>query len=142
MLLWNKADIAPLGDVPRPDGAILLPVSARTGRGLGELCEAIAAALERGAGDPERENGPRGAGFSAEGAAGAGASLGSRRQKELVDRSRAALAEALELADRGEALELIAPSLREAAEALGEITGEVSTADILETIFSKFCVGK
>jgi tRNA modification GTPase len=39
-------------------------------------------------------------------------------------------------------LDLIAPSLREAVNALGEITGEVSTADILEAMFSRFCIGK
>ena len=50
--------------------------------------------------------------------------------------------EALSLADRREALELIAPFLREAMNAVGEITGEVSTADILESMFSRFCVGK
>ncbi|MDR1319550.1 MAG: hypothetical protein LBJ90_07985 [Treponema sp.] len=46
------------------------------------------------------------------------------------------------MAGRGEALELIAAPLREAVNCLGEITGEVSTADILELMFSRFCVGK
>jgi tRNA modification GTPase len=129
-LLWNKADIAPLPDPP-PGGRAFLPLSAKTGQGLAELWGAVAGALERGA--DGKDGGP----VSREGAA-----LGSRRQKELVDRAAAALEEALNLAGRGELLELIAPCLREAVDALGEITGEVSTADILETIFSKFCVGK
>ncbi|MDR3114018.1 MAG: tRNA uridine-5-carboxymethylaminomethyl(34) synthesis GTPase MnmE [Treponema sp.] len=123
-LLWNKADIAP----DPPPGAFL-PLSAKTGQGLAELCGAIAGALERRAGP--------GGELSRDGAA-----LGTERQKELVDRAAAALEETLNLANRGEALELIAPCLREAVDALGEITGEVSTAEILETIFSKFCVGK
>jgi tRNA modification GTPase len=129
ILVWNKADLAPPpgpesfpAPFPRP-----LPVSAKTGAGLAELCRAMAGALE---GPHPLSEGPGGPG------------LGSGRQKELVDRSCAALEEALALADRGEELELIAPCLREAVNALGEITGEVSTADILETIFSKFCVGK
>ena len=54
----------------------------------------------------------------------------------------APLEEALRRADAAEPLDLIAPMLREAVNALGEITGEVSTADILETMFSRFCVGK
>jgi tRNA modification GTPase len=142
-LLWNKADIAPLpGSFFRP--GTLLPLSAKTGQGLTELCGAIAGVLERrtgdGGGDPGAFPEP-GAGISRQGVR-EGASLGNRRQKELVDRAAASLEEALDLADRGEVLELIAPSLREAVDALGEITGEVSTAEILETIFSKFCVGK
>ncbi|MDR0662790.1 MAG: hypothetical protein LBF80_01745 [Spirochaetaceae bacterium] len=36
----------------------------------------------------------------------------------------------------------MAPCLRSAVDSLGEITGEVSTADILEAMFSRFCVGK
>jgi tRNA modification GTPase len=136
ILLWNKADIAEPpaywagsaeGGLPPP-----LPLSAKTGRGLAELREAIAGTLARGAGDPERR--------AAEDSGGA--ALGSIRQKKLVDRACAALEEALDSADRGEAPELIAPSLRDALNALGEMTGEVSTADILEEIFSKFCVGK
>jgi tRNA modification GTPase len=70
------------------------------------------------------------------------AALGSQRQKNLVDTACAALEEALELADHNEPLDLIASLLREAVNSLGEITGEVSTSDILESMFSKFCVGK
>jgi len=65
-------------------------------------------------------------------------SLGSARQKTLVDAAAAALEQALAL----DCLDLIAPLLREAVNSLGEITGEVSTADILEEMFSRFCVGK
>ncbi|MDR3147153.1 MAG: tRNA uridine-5-carboxymethylaminomethyl(34) synthesis GTPase MnmE [Treponema sp.] len=123
VLLWNKADLALPPDQGQQALPGLLPLSATSGAGLAELCGAIEAAL--GGGVPER-----------------GPGLGSRRQKDLVDRARAALEEALDLADRGEPLDLAAPLLRDAVNALGEITGEVSTADILEAIFSKFCVGK
>jgi tRNA modification GTPase len=68
--------------------------------------------------------------------------VGTVRQKNLVVVAAAALEEALHLADEDKPLDLIAPLLREAVNSLGEITGEVSTADILEEMFSKFCVGK
>ena len=38
--------------------------------------------------------------------------------------------------------DLIAADLRQALMHLGEITGEISTEDLLENIFSKFCIGK
>jgi tRNA modification GTPase len=64
------------------------------------------------------------------------------------ERHRAALAtarDALEAALHNLAAmppEIIAVDVGLAAEALGAITGEVSTEDILDAIFSKFCIGK
>ena len=42
----------------------------------------------------------------------------------------------------GHAGELVAQELRDAHQALGEITGEVSSDDLLGRIFSSFCIGK
>jgi tRNA modification GTPase len=134
ILLWSKADLSPWPERWNGPLAAPLPVSAKTVEGLADLCRAVAGSLEGGAAAAEPGTG----GPIREPLTG----LGSGRQKELVDRARTALGEALELADRREPLDLIAPPLREAVNALGEITGEVSTADILETIFSTFCVGK
>ena len=133
LLLWNKADAAP----PPAEGTVLLKpgtspvlaVSAKTGDGAGALCAAMTALLEsrNGGGTPDGNRTP---------------GIASARQKRLVDSAAEAVKEALDLADRGEPLDLIAPLLREGVNALGEITGEVSAADILEAIFSRFCVGK
>ena len=38
--------------------------------------------------------------------------------------------------------ELVAMDLRIAADALGEITGAITTDEILERIFAEFCIGK
>ena len=38
--------------------------------------------------------------------------------------------------------ELVAEELRQAQQALGAITGEVTSDDILGEIFSRFCIGK
>jgi tRNA modification GTPase len=126
----NKADIAPPEVMPGTGLAAgkFLTVSAKTGQGLPELIAAFKTALA----------GIAGGGWEAPGTPG----IGTTRQKELIDKAGAATAEALSLSAQGEALDLIAPLLREAVNALGEITGEVSTADILETMFSRFCVGK
>jgi tRNA modification GTPase len=129
LLLWNKADIAPLPQ-PFPFAAnVPICVSAKTGEGITELYAAIALAIQTQASE----------GLNSDGIS---AALGTVRQKNLVDEACAALEEALTLAEEEDPLDLIAPLLREAVNALGEITGEVSTADILEEMFSRFCVGK
>jgi tRNA modification GTPase len=133
LALWNKADMVPVpalsaGEAALPGTGRLLAVSAKTGEGIPVLCREIALTLEKN-----------------RGAAGPGdteAAIGTERQKELIDRAAAALEETLVLADRREPLDLIAPLLREGVNSLGEITGEVSTAGILEAMFSRFCVGK
>jgi tRNA modification GTPase len=54
--------------------------------------------------------------------------------------------EALGLAEsavrEGVPQDAVALDLQDAVGALGEITGEVTSADVLETMFSHFCVGK
>ena len=39
-------------------------------------------------------------------------------------------------------LDLVAQDIKEALDCLGEITGEITSTDILQNMFSKFCVGK
>jgi len=126
--IWNKCDIIPL-PIPFPMKNINpIKVSARTGEGITELYDAITSAILEQA-----------AKFSNEISS---VSLGTARQKKLVDAACFALEEAFALEDNEEPLDLIAPLLRDAVNSLGEITGEVSTADILEEMFSNFCVGK
>ncbi len=38
--------------------------------------------------------------------------------------------------------DLLAMDIRQALHHLGKITGEITTDDLLENIFSKFCIGK
>lgn len=64
------------------------------------------------------------------------------------ERHRVAVEEALEFIDRamnsvhGTGVELIAEEIRLAARAIGKITGNVSVDDILDRLFSSFCIGK
>lgn len=62
------------------------------------------------------------------------------RHKEAVVSTIEALERALE--SRGEASELIAEDLRLAARSLGQIIGHVDMEDVLDRLFSQFCIGK
>ena len=110
--LHAKCDLGP------GDG---LPVSVVTGEGLPELRAAIAARLER---------------LAAKGSEANGADV-TTRQKEQLEIAAAALARA-DVRD----LVVAANELRTAAEALGRILGKVYSCDLLDSIFSRFCVGK
>jgi tRNA modification GTPase len=64
------------------------------------------------------------------------------RHYEALLRADAALNEALLSLNKKISGELMALDIRRALDALGEITGSITTNDLLETIFSKFCIGK
>ena len=103
-----------------------MPVSAKSGAGFSELCRRVLDALLDG-GMPSERSGPR---------------VASERQKCLLDRASSGLARCLEDDGLGQPLDAVEPDLRDAVDALGEITGQVSAPDLLEEIFSRFCVGK
>lgn len=64
------------------------------------------------------------------------------RHVAALDSAGKALAGALRLSLSGEGIELIAEELRSAQNLLGEITGRVTSEDLLGVIFSTFCIGK
>jgi tRNA modification GTPase len=66
----------------------------------------------------------------------------NERHYSALHRAKDALASSLESINRGESNEFIAVDLRMAIDAIGEIVGLVTTEDILNDIFSQFCIGK
>jgi tRNA modification GTPase len=64
------------------------------------------------------------------------------RHRQEIERARAALAAFLACAEARDHPELAAEHLREAADALGRLTGRLDVEDVLGQIFSGFCVGK
>jgi tRNA modification GTPase len=68
--------------------------------------------------------------------------LATERQRELVERSVAGTDSAIGAVVRQADEELVCEDIRLAIEALGQITGEDLTVDLLDEIFSRFCIGK
>ena len=69
-------------------------------------------------------------------------SLGTERQKEAVTAALEAVRYALEAGRSGYPLDAVIQDIEDAVHALGSVTGEVRSDDILDKIFSVFCVGK
>ncbi len=126
---WNKMDeaaVTPDKLVENADPELVFEhISARTGDGLDRLFRR----LEETAWD----------GLPA--AAQSGAAAVSERHAALLEQAANHLDAASEDAARG-SWELAGSSLRTAAELIGCITGETATPDILDEIFSRFCIGK
>lgn len=64
------------------------------------------------------------------------------RQKNLLDTAASSLSDAIEAAYALEPLEVLEIDVKEAYLALGEILGEETAENILEEVFSRFCLGK
>lgn len=64
------------------------------------------------------------------------------RHQEALGRTRAATQHTLEALRADRTLELVALDLRIAVNAVGEIVGKTATEDLLDSIFSQFCIGK
>ncbi|PXX96592.1 tRNA uridine-5-carboxymethylaminomethyl(34) synthesis GTPase MnmE [Halomonas sp. LBP4] len=123
-LVRNKIDAS--HEPPGIDSSTAPPVirlSAKTGQGVDNLKEHLKAVMGYAATTEGR--------FSAR-----------RRHLDALDRAKRALTNGeAQLAGYG-AGELLAEDLREAQQALGEITGEFSADDLLGEIFGSFCIGK
>ncbi|WP_455384083.1 tRNA uridine-5-carboxymethylaminomethyl(34) synthesis GTPase MnmE [Acidihalobacter prosperus] len=121
LAVYNKVDLSGGRAGARESGAY--GVSALSGAGVDELRAALAAALgyHPGAESPF---------------------LARARHVAALSSAQRCLASALGLASAGEGAELVAEELRAAQNLLGEITGRVTSEDLLGVIFSTFCIGK
>ncbi len=130
VVLRTKADLAvemapPAGGVARPAGR--LSVSALTGEGLDGMRELLPKLVYEGL-------------VRAEGRAPV---LTRRRQSRAVRRARDEVAEFRRaLTEIGLPPEVASAHLKEAASALEEVVGGVSTEDVLDQVFRQFCIGK
>ena len=98
-----------------------LAISARTGFGIDRLLDEMADRAKRRLGD------------------GSTALLTRERHRRLIREAKGAIETSL---DSGKPLEFVADDLRVAGRALGRIVGAVDVEDVLDAIFSQFCIGK
>ena len=123
-LVFNKIDLS--GAPPRVHETLEPPqvfLSAKTGEGL----DLLRAHLQLRAGYRSGD---------------AGALSARRRHLDALERARTCVVQAAETLSKSRAFELFAEDLRRAQLALGEITGEFSSDDLLGEIFGSFCIGK
>jgi tRNA modification GTPase len=123
-LVFNKIDVT--GQPPHRDESSQPPrlqLSARDGVGLELLREHLKGI----------------AGFQP---VDAGAFAARRRHLDALARAHASVQTAADVLQSSRAFELFAEDLRLAQRALGEITGEFTSDDLLGEIFSSFCIGK
>ena len=104
-------------------GRFRIRLSAKTGEGVERLCERL---KDLAGYEPRAE----------------GLFMARRRHLVALDAALAALDDARRGAAAGAGSELVAEDLRLAQRALGEITGELTTDDLLGRIFATFCIGK
>lgn len=125
VVVLNKSDLPRAVVLPRELAGAVVEMSCATGNGLEGLKEAIVRQVWTGAVNPESIQ----------------VSLNARHQ-DALRRARESAARALEALRADVALELVSLDLRIAAQAVGEVVGKTTTEDLLDAIFSQFCLGK
>lgn len=127
IVVVNKADLLQVCDL---GGLAHFPhhvaVSAKTGLGLETLCEVIVERL----------------GCDSSLSGSEGVVVTERRHRDALVRAVESLDGLLAPVDMFVPLECMAMDLRDALSALGQITGETTPDEILDQVFSRFCIGK
>lgn len=129
LVLLNKSDLAPVlaaESLQARTHAPVLAISTVTEHGLDSLSEAIRQKVYAGGMDGADE----------------GVFVNDERQAEILRQADNHLSAALKTIGMEMGLDFISIDLRSAWEKLGELTGETVGEDIIDEIFSKFCIGK
>lgn len=122
LVVWNKMDLPEARRAPKLEDRPAIAISALTGDGMPALREQLKAA----------------AGYQSE----SGAWSARRRHLDALARAQSLFEVAEARLGERASFELVAEELRQAHQALGEITGEVSSDALLGAVFATFCIGK
>jgi tRNA modification GTPase len=127
IVVGNKSDLPSVAEFPDSMNKMkTVMISARNGDGIEDLREAIFSRFIRERILDGRE-------FTA---------LSQARHRDALEKAKQQLVSFLQSFPGEPGLEFVALDLREALRSLGEVTGETTPDDILELIFSRFCIGK
>ncbi|HQV74039.1 MAG TPA: tRNA uridine-5-carboxymethylaminomethyl(34) synthesis GTPase MnmE [Flavobacteriales bacterium] len=126
--LNNAVEVVPMMSKSDINGTSInngtLSISARTGEGLDQLKRVLlehVRSMLNGPGDVVVTN---------------------ARHVDALTKARSAMEDAKVAIDNGLSGELLAIDLRRAQQQLGEITGQITSDDLLGSIFGRFCIGK
>ena len=126
IVVRNKSDLLPSAELPADMSAPVVSISTVNGAGIPELRSAITTAFMHGVATDSRE-------FVA---------VSHARHRDALLKSRESLQRFTMNLQAGVNMELLPIDLRDALDAVGEVTGETTADDVLDRIFSSFCIGK
>ncbi len=124
VIVMNKADRCPQKEMMRVKGAVPVMMSAKTGQGIDNLIDRLEDMLGEIASPAESPLFTR------------------QRHKAGLEQAVNCLEDFLISRRERRAIELAAEDLRLAARSLGSVTGRIEVEDLLDKIFSSFCIGK
>ena len=125
VVIWNKIDCISIKPLPHCPHTNIVEASAKTGEGLDTILKAIDTIIWR-TGTPRREE----------------VMITNLRHKESLERALESLERVIHGLNNSLSPEFIALEMRDVLLSLGAIIGTNITEDILNSIFSRFCIGK
>jgi tRNA modification GTPase len=125
IVVRNKLDLPRQLELPPALSASAVDVCCLTGKGIDALKDAIKELVWSGEIKSEMLQ-----------------VMVNSRHQDALNRARDATRRTIAALQAGEPLDLAAMDLRIAVNAVGEIVGKTTTEDLLDLIFSQFCIGK
>lgn len=126
IVVQNKSDLSTVAVLPSCCSAPVVAISTHTGSGVPSLRDAITNAFMHGHAVDSREY----------------VAVSKARHRDSLLKARTSLRSFVGNLEAGMNLEVLPIDLRDALDAVGEVTGETTADDILDRIFSSFCIGK
>ena len=123
----NKNDLSQVADLTKLDSVdTFINISAKENLGISDMEEHIYNLIIKGTVEDSSKK----------------LVITNVRHKTALEKTKDAINNIFETINMGLPMDLIAVDLKEALDSLSEVTGEISTEDLLDHVFKNFCVGK